>query len=225
LRPAILANIAAPIGSAYVTRAAAGFGEAAVAGMAIVGRITPIAFALIFAMSGAIGPIIGQNFGAGRHDRVRAAYKASIGLVVAYVVPVVIVLFLIRGRVADLFGAAGDARDLVLLFCGPLSLLWVFNGVIFIGNAAYNNLGHPFYSTWVNWGGNTLGIIPFVWIGSLIWGAEGVLAGQMAGGVMVAVASFLLATRLMRRAEAGEVMPAAEFSAHRRWFTILHGRR
>ena len=49
--PAMLANIAAPIGSAYVTAAAAQFGENAVAGMAVIGRLTPIAFALIFAMS------------------------------------------------------------------------------------------------------------------------------------------------------------------------------
>ena len=223
--PAMLANIAAPIGGAYVVRASAEFGEAAVAGMAIVGRIAPVAFALIFAMSGAIGPIIGQNFGAGRHDRVRAAFNASIGLVVAYVVPVVIVLFLARGWVADLFGATGEARDLVYLFCGPLSLLWVFNGMIFIGNASYNNLGHPFYSTWVNWGRNTLGIFPFVWAGAQIWGAEGVLIGQIAGGVPVAIASFILAERLMRRAEEGEIGQPSEFVQHRRWFNILHARR
>jgi Na+-driven multidrug efflux pump len=35
--PAMLANVAAPIGGAYVTRAAAEFGEAAVAGMAVIG--------------------------------------------------------------------------------------------------------------------------------------------------------------------------------------------
>ena len=37
------------------------FGEAAVAGMAIAARITPVALGVIFALSGAIGPIIGQN--------------------------------------------------------------------------------------------------------------------------------------------------------------------
>lgn len=223
--PAMLSNIAAPVGGAYVVRAAAEFGEAAVAGMAIVGRVTPIAFALIFAMSGAIGPIIGQNFGAGRHDRVRVAFNASIGLIVAYVVPVVIVLYLTRGWVADLFGATGEARDLVFLFCGPLSLLWIFNGVIFIGNASYNNLGHPYYSTWVNWGRNTLGIFPFVWVGAQIWGADGVLIGQMAGGVPVAVVSFILAERLMRRAEAGKTTGTSGFIANRRWFNILYTRR
>jgi putative MATE family efflux protein len=75
--PAILTQLATPIGQAYVTRAMAEYGEAAVAGMAIVGRLTPIAFGVIFALSGAVGPIIGQNYGAGQHDRVRGAFTAG----------------------------------------------------------------------------------------------------------------------------------------------------
>jgi Na+-driven multidrug efflux pump len=225
--PAMLANVAAPIGGAYVTKAAAEFGEAAVAGMAIIGRVTPIAFALIFAMSGAIGPIIGQNFGAGQHDRVRQAFNSSMLLIVAYVIPVVIALYFLRGPIADMFNAQGVARDLIFLFCGPLSLAWIFNGVIFVGNAAYNNLGHPFYSTWVNWGRNTLGVIPFVYIGAQWWGAEGVLAGQMAGGVFVAIISFILAERLMKKAESDQIPNPIEpeFATHQRTFKIQHHRR
>ncbi|WP_420567488.1 MATE family efflux transporter [Thalassovita sp.] len=225
--PAMLANIATPIGSAYVTRAASAFGEEAVAGMAVVGRLTPIAFALIFAMSGAIGPIIGQNFGAGQHKRVREAFRRAIGLCVAYVVPVVALLFLLRAPIADLFSAQGTSRDLIYLFCGPLSLAWVFNGIIFIANASYNNLGHPFYSTWINWGRNTLGMVPFVAIGALLWGAEGVLIGQMAGGALMALIALWLAKRVMDQAETGPVQPPARptFLAHRRAFTMLHHRR
>ena len=225
--PAMLANVATPVGSAYVTRAAAAFGEEAVAGMAIVGRVTPIAFALIFAMSGAIGPIIGQNFGAGRHDRVREAFRRAIGLCIAYVVPVVAMLFFLRAPIADLFNADGTARDLIYLFCGPLSLAWIFNGIIFIANASYNNLGHPFYSTWINWGRNTLGVVPFVALGAAVWGAEGVLIGQMAGGVLVALAALWLSGRVMDQATVAPVeepdRPA--FLPHRRAFVMLHHRR
>ena len=225
--PAMLANVAAPIGAAYVTSAAAQFGEAAVAGMAIVGRLTPIAFALIFAMSGSIGPIIGQNFGAQKHDRVRRAFNRSMVLIVAYVIPVVIVLYVLRGPIADLFNAQGIARDLIYLFCGPLSLAWIFNGIIFVGNAAYNNLGHPFYSTWVNWGRNTLGVIPFVYVGAQFYGAQGVLVGQMAGGSVVAIISLILAQRLLKQAENGAISEAnpPAFETHNRPFRILHHRR
>lgn len=223
--PAILANIATPIGSAYVTRAAAEFGEAAVGGMAIIGRLTPIAFALIFAMSGSIGPIIGQNFGAGRHDRVHEAFNRSMVLIVAYVIPVVCLLFLLRAPIANLFHAEGEARALIYLFCGPLSLAWIFNGVIFVANAAYNNLGHPFYSTWVNWCRNTLGVFPFVYVGAQIWGASGVLIGQMAGGVVVAVVSFVLAQSVMRKAERTQTPPSDSLPVVDRPFTIANHRR
>src|SRR3990167_7662101 len=67
--PAILTQVATPLGQAFVTRMVSGYGEAAVAGMAIAGRLTPVALGVIFALSGAVGPIIGQNYGAGRMDR------------------------------------------------------------------------------------------------------------------------------------------------------------
>ena len=140
-------------------------------------------------------------------------------LIVAYVIPVVFVLYLARGPIADLFNASGVTRDLIFLFCGPLSLAWIFNGIIFVGNAAYNNLGHPFYSTWVNWGRNTLGTI--------LWGAEGVLIGQMAGGMFAATISFILAERLLKKAETDQLTKTVdpEFQEHQRSFKIMHHRR
>lgn len=225
--PAMLANIAAPVGGAYVTLAASEFGEAAVAGMAIIGRVTPIAFALIFAMSGSIGPIIGQNFGAGNHSRVRETYNSSLVLIVIYVLPVVGVMYLLRGVIADTFHAEGAARDLIYLFCGPLSLAWIFNGVIFVSNASYNNLGHPFYSTGINWGRNTLGIIPFVYVAAQFWGAEGVLIGQMMGGAFAALVAFILSERLMKKSERDAIPNLRDpvFKDHQRAFKIAHLRR
>ncbi len=61
--PATLTNTATPIGNAVVTSNIAQFGESLVAGYAVIGRIMPVCFALVFSLSGAVGPIIGQNFG------------------------------------------------------------------------------------------------------------------------------------------------------------------
>ena len=62
--PAIMANMAAPVSSAYTLRVFSDFGEAAIAASAIIDRVTPVAFGVIFALTGSIGPIIGQNYGA-----------------------------------------------------------------------------------------------------------------------------------------------------------------
>ncbi len=171
--------------------------------------------------------VLGPALTAKQHDRVRAAFNSSMVLIVVYVIPVVIILYFLRAPIADMFNAQGVARDLIFLFCGPLSLAWIFNGIIFVGNASYNNLGHPFYSTWVNWGRNTLGIIPFVYLGSHYWGASGVLIGQMAGGVFVAIGSFILAERLMKKAERDQIDAPleAEFAEHQSLFKMLHLRR
>ncbi|MFN3973114.1 MAG: MATE family efflux transporter [Gemmobacter sp.] len=196
--PAILTQVATPIGQAYVTRAMAAFGEAAVAGMAITGRMTPLAFGVIFALSGAVGPIIGQNAGAGRMDRVREAFREALKFTALVIVAVAILLFLLREPIVALFGATGITRDLIYLFCGPLALLFFFNGAIFVANAACNNLGRPFQSTLVNWGRHTLGTVPLV-IGFAAWmGAPGVLIGQGVGGVIFAGIAVWQARRLMR---------------------------
>jgi putative MATE family efflux protein len=201
--PAILTQVATPVGQAFITRATSAYGEAAVAGMAIAGRLTPVAFGVIFALSGAIGPIIGQNFGAGRMDRVKRAFIDGIIFTGLVILVVSALLFALRGPIADAFKAEGLTRDLVYLFCGPLALLWFFNGVIFVANAVCNNLGRPFWSTVVNWGRHTVGTIPLaIWLGGT-WGAEGVLIGQALGGVVFGA----LAAWLALRAIAAPVMP------------------
>ncbi len=198
--PAILTQLATPIGQAYVTRTMAEFGEAAVAGMAMVGRITPVAFGILFALSGAIGPIIGQNYGAQKMDRVERTYRDGLVFTVLVVVTVSALLFLLRAPLADLFQAEGLARELVYLFCGPLALVFFFNGQIFVSNAAFNNLGHPFYSTWINWGRHTLGTVTFVWLLSGSFGPQGVLIGQAMGGVVFGLIAWWLTVRVIRNA-------------------------
>lgn len=196
--PAILAQIATPLGYGFVTRAMSEFGEAAVAGMAIAGRLTPVAFGVIFALAGSIGPIIGQNHGARRPERVREAFFASLWFAGIVVGLVSAVLFVLRAPIADAFHAEGLTRDLVYLFCGPLAALWYFIAIIFVANAAFNNLGTPFTSTWTNWARSTVGTIVPIWIGARMAGAVGVMWGQALAGVVFGLLSLWLALRLVR---------------------------
>ncbi|MEO1639777.1 MAG: MATE family efflux transporter [Pseudomonadota bacterium] len=222
--PAILTQLATPIGQAYVTRAMAEFGEEAVAGMAIVARMTPVGFGIIFALSGAIGPIIGQNAGAGLDGRVRSAFREGLLFTAIVVVVVSALFFLARPGIQWLFALEdGIALTLVFLFAGPLSLMFFFNGVIFVANAAFNNLGHPFYSTLVNWGRHTLGTIPFVIVFAAWFGAPGVLIGQYVGGALFALVAYLLAMRMM--AVKSDKEEAEPFARQARLFSLLHHRR
>ncbi len=203
--PAILTNVATPVGNAIVTRAIAPFGDDAVAGWAIVGRIIPVAFGAIFALSGAVGPILGQNYGAGRIDRVQRAFMDALILILAYSVVVWAILFLARDPIVALFDAEGNAAGLVILFCTYVAASFIFNGALFVANASFNNLGFATYSTVFNWGKATIGTLPFVWLGAQMeWGgggAQGVLIGQALGSVVFGLAAVITAYRVMQKLE------------------------
>jgi len=195
---AVLANVATPIGTAIVTREMSKFGAEAVAGMAVIGRLTPVAFSVIWALSGAIGPIIGQNFGAGNMDRVKRAYVDALKFVAVYVIFVTMILLVFRGPIAALFGAENLTKSLIFLYCFPVALASFFSGAMFVATASFNTLGRPSYSTWLSWGQNTLGTWPFVVAGGMMLGAQGVLIGQALGSVVLASIAIWLGWRLIQ---------------------------
>ena len=212
--PAILTNMVTPVGNAIVTRAIANFGDAYMAAFAIIGRINPVAFGLIFALSGAVAPIIGQNFGAQKLDRVRQTLYGALTLNVGYVFFVSLLLFILQDYIIAVFNLSGDAAELMAVFCTWIAFTFVFNGAQFIANSTFNNLGKPMYATWFNVGKATLGTIPFVIIGGDIAGAAGVLAGQAIGGMVFALFGVLIATRLVNHLQQGAELKAQAVVSH-----------
>ena len=196
--PAILTNLATPVGSSYVTHTMAQFGVAAVAGQAAIDRMMPVAFGVIFALTGAVGPIMAQNLGAGRTDRVRDTLRSSLVFMVIAVAIAWGVLASAQDALAYAFQSKGIAASLLHLYCSWLAGSAIFLGALFVGNAAFNNLGRPGYATVLNWGRATLGTIPFVHFGAQ-YGPLGVAVGQAGGYVLFGIAAVVLGFRVVDR--------------------------
>ncbi len=181
--PAVLTNLATPVGAAFVTHSVAEFGASAVAGQATIERLTPVAFALIYSLSGAVGPVFAQNLGAQRFDRVRESLHASLIFMVVTVAGAWLVMALLQDPLIRIFSLDGLAAQMVHAFCSWLAASFFFMGALFVANSAFNNLGRPLWSTGFNWARATLGTIPFAWWGSH-YGPVEVLAGQAVGAVI-----------------------------------------
>ena len=74
-----------------------------------------------------------------------------------------------------------------MFFCTVVAGSFVFTGAVYVANAAFNNLGFALYSTALNWGRSTLGVMPFIWVGAHYGEAKGVLAGYGLGVVLFGV--------------------------------------
>ncbi|WP_295558354.1 MATE family efflux transporter [uncultured Hyphomicrobium sp.] len=197
--PAILTNIAAPVSNAYVTATIATHGDNAVAGWAIIGRIMPVAFGAIYALSSSIGPIVGQNYGAREGARMREAFKLALAVNVGFTIAAWALLALLAPSLIRAFGATGEAAHLITLFNVWLAPLFAFMGALFVVNAVFNTLGYAHYATVLNWTRATVGTIPLVHLGSSLAGASGVLTAHMAGGILFGIVAVWLCLRLFDR--------------------------
>ncbi len=206
--PAIATNAATPVANAIVTAAFAPFGDAAVAGWAVIGRVQPVAFGFVFAMSGSVGPIIGQNLGAGLHDRMREAFAASLKVVVVYTLGAWCLLALVAEGLVGAFKLSGDGATLLRLYCLWLAPVFGFQGALFVANAVFNTLRRPRIGTVINWCRAILGTLPFTAVGGALLGAPGVLLGQLLGGVVFGTIAILVAFRLLEQVS-GTVRPMA----------------
>ncbi|WP_424927592.1 MATE family efflux transporter [Amaricoccus tamworthensis] len=193
--PGSLTQLSTPCGNMLLTWLVSRHGDGAVAGWIVVSRVSMLAFGGIFALSGAIGGIIGQNYGANLLDRVRSTYRDALIFVACYTCIAWCILFLTRHFVADMFQLSGDGLDVYLAFAGLAAGGFVFNGSLFCANAAFNTLGKPLWSTGFNWMRDALVMFPLAWALSSWIGGPGAVYGQSMAGVIVGAAAAMAGWR------------------------------
>lgn len=211
--PAMMTQLSTPLGNIILTKWIAEFGDSAVAGWAVASRLTVLAFGGIFALSGAIGGIIGQNYGAGLADRVGMAYRDSLIFAAGYVVAAWALLAIFAPYIVAGFGVSDTGASVVYAFCYIGAGGFMFNGALFVANAAFNNLGKPYWSTGFNWSRDGI-LIPLMLV--LIptsFGAPGVVYAQALAGVIVGAMAVWAGWRLSHGLDLSHMGEKAEWSS------------
>lgn len=197
--PAMLANLAMPVGITYLMMTLAAFGTSVLAGMAVVDRILQLGYCLYFALPTALVPIIAQNLGAGRDDRVAQAVRFTARLVVLYGVALWLTLMLSGPAIADYFQLAGAGRDMLLAFTRLGAGLWILFGLDFVAQSTFLTMGTAWWVTVFGWLRGTAGTLPFVYLGAQWFGGVGALGAMWLGNAVVAVVAIVTALFLLRR--------------------------
>ncbi|HUS52941.1 MAG TPA: MATE family efflux transporter [Thermohalobaculum sp.] len=203
--PAVATQISTPLGNAYLTRLVSEYGDAAVAGWAVTGRFTALAFAGIFTLSGALGPILGQNLGAGLYPRIRRAYRDALLFAALYVLTAWALLWLGTDFIATAFGLHGAGAEVLRAYTHIGAGGFLFTGALFVSNAAFNNLGRPSWSTGFNWSRDVLAIPVLGFAIGGAFGASSVVAIQALASLLVGTLAALAALRYVDRLSAPPV--------------------
>jgi Na+-driven multidrug efflux pump len=199
--PAMLTNIATPIGTWYIMKSISEYWDDVVAAMAVLWRLTPILFVYIFGMSWAIGSIIWQNFWAKNYCRVHEIIKKSILIATYYIIWAITLLIITHNFIIDIFGIKWDWIELFKFYTYFLSIFFIFNAILFIWNAAFNVIWKAYLSTITNILKSIIFLIPFVY---LLWnnfGMKGVLFAESLALLLTWVFTLILLKKYLPKNE------------------------
>jgi hypothetical protein len=76
---------------------------------------------------------------------------------------------------------------------------FAFNGLLFVANASYNNLGRAYLATLFNYAKVFLGVVPAAYLGATLYGARGLMIGEVLGASLFGVLGLLSALALVKR--------------------------
>src|SRR5437016_10579517 len=127
-----------------------GFGPAAQAGFGIGARMMQALFLPVVALSFAVSPVVGQNFGGRRADRVRHSVYSAIGIASVMMLVLTLIAFLAPAGLIGIF-----ARDPRVIAFGSeylriVSLNFISAGIVFVTSSIFQGIGNtlpPLFSS------------------------------------------------------------------------------
>lgn len=208
--PAAFTNSINPAGLAVLTSFLAAEGAAAVAGFGVGGRLQAFAVVPLLALSGSIGSIVGQNWGARQYDRARRAVVQAIIFCLTYGLAAAIILYLARDWFAQLFS---DEADVTAAATSYLAIsVWGYAGfgVLIVANGALNAIDHAKNALALSITRVLLVMVPIAWLARGMLGTQAVYLAELVANLLGGLLGAVIVWRVLWKRPQDE-SPAAAF--------------
>lgn len=188
--PAALSNMMTPVAGAVMTALVATHGSEAVAAFGVGNRLESISLLVCLAFSMTLPPFISQNFGAGQVERVCRVYLGAVQFALGWQLLVYAGLLLGADALVALFTDDTRVRELLELWLLVVPVGFGCQAVTFLTASAFNALHQPLRAMRISVARLFVFYVPLGWLGSQMWGLEGMFAGLVLANVLVAVLAY-----------------------------------
>ena len=130
-----ITNAIIPVSAGIVVAMVAAFGVDAVAGYGIAMRLEPMALIPFYALSAVSSPFFGQNFGAGKFDRLLEARGVIMRFCLGFGLVLAIIMSLLADSLASLFTDSAAIREVAVHYIRVVSWSWGAYGIVMSVNA------------------------------------------------------------------------------------------
>lgn len=188
--PATATNLIGPLSTAIIVSLLAGFSQETVAGFGIASRIEALFIIPLFALSASIGPFVGQNWGADRHDRADSAMMLSYKYSLAWGAFVALLLVIFRQDIASLFDDNPTVITVAATYLLVVPVSYGAWGVLMMSSAIFNSLGKPISSTIMSLVRMFVIYIPLAFAGKALFGLSGIFAAAAVSNVLMGIIAY-----------------------------------
>lgn len=175
--PVALASTIIPVLGAILTAWFADYGAAAVAGFGVAVRLETFMLIPAMAVGSGIGPLAGQNWGAGHFDRLQEVIRKATWFCVMFGLLATIMMVLGARPIAALFTNDPVAFEFAILFMQIVPIGYIALFYVQTLGSILNAIGKPVQALALNAAKAFLMIVPFVWFGQIVAGPSGMFVG------------------------------------------------
>ena len=196
--PSFARQVMLGVATSLLNNAAAPFGDAAIAGIAVVQRITSVGNFFQIGIGQGFQPITGYNLGAKRYDRIREAYFTAIRLAFISVAAIGVITFIWAPQLIAVFRDDPDVVAFGTLTLRLCSITMPFTGVAMVTNFLLQTSGKMWRATFL--GACRLGLVlgPVVLVLPPLLGMLGVQIAQPTTDIITTLIALPMAYGILR---------------------------
>ncbi len=200
--PVAVSNAIIPVALGLITRIVTQFGAEVVAGFGVATRVEGFGLALIYALSSGISPFVGQNFGAGRIDRIQRGLHFAEIFCLAWGVLLAIVFLRFGRPLASYFNPNPSVIQAASLYLWVVSVSLGLRGIHQVIWTALNVLGRPYDALFLEFL-LAFGLwIPLAFAGAHLAQIGGLYCGLSLANILAGTAAIVWVNRVTKKARA-----------------------
>jgi putative MATE family efflux protein len=188
--PAAGTNVLVPISAGIITGMVAAYGPEAVAALGVGTRIESLGLGVIMALASVLTPFVGQNWGAGRLDRVRLSVRYAQRVALFWGALLFIILVASGRSVALIFNDDAIVVATLIDYLRIVPLSYGLLGVLMLATAALNALNRPLQSALLTVLRLFVLYIPLAIVGSALFGLQGIFGAAAVANGLAGLAAF-----------------------------------
>ena len=202
--PSFARQVMLGVATSLLNNAAAPFGDAAIAGIAVVQRITSVGNFFQIGIGQGFQPITGYNLGAKRYDRIREAYFTAVRLAFVSVAAIGVITFIWAPQLIAIFRDDPEVVAFGVVTLRLQSITMPFTGVAMVTNFLLQTAGKMWRATFL--GACRLGLVlgPVVLVLPPLLGQLGVQIAQPTTDIITTLIAWPMAFFMLREMRAAE---------------------